>query len=353
MKKFNLLLLISALIFVGCNGKSTKTDSSTTSTDSVTKSSVSCVEPSVYVIGNETPKTHSYNDIPIYWKDGVKTVLSGGDATAMAVHNNIVFITGGEYNGEKNLSYYWKNADKIELVHNYDFAISTNIAVSGEDIYIAGEFEYKAGYWKNGKINLLSNGGSRTLATAIAISGNDIYVAGCEYIGSGVKACYWKNGQKHTLKANCLEAYPNTITISGNDVYITGYHSLGMEPPDNPDEEIMVSCYWKNGQITSFTDKTKNTWVESIVVSGDDEYRIGKENNIACVWKNNIKTELESSKSEGGSEAKSILVIGNDIYVAGTEKYDDKTLVCLWKNGKKTVIQEINNDVEIKSILVQ
>ena len=80
-----------------------------------------------------------------------------------------------------------------------------SIAVSGTDVYVAGSqwdgnlmhnangSEYRnptAKYWKNGSPVNLTDGSKWAEAKSIAVSGNDVYVAGFE----GGVAKYWKNG---------------------------------------------------------------------------------------------------------------------------------------------------------------
>lgn len=57
-----------------------------------------------------------------------------------------------------------------------------SIAVSGNDVYVAGEVDSIPGvpiatYWKNGNPVFL-NGGTNFIPTSIAVSGNNVCVAG-------------------------------------------------------------------------------------------------------------------------------------------------------------------------------
>jgi hypothetical protein len=79
----------------------------------------------------------------------------------------------------------------------------TGIAVLGGDVYVAGTTWVSGGsgaspkpyLWINGAKNELSSSG-HSYARAIAVSGTDVYVAG-EIGGRG--AYYWKNGTKIDL----------------------------------------------------------------------------------------------------------------------------------------------------------
>ncbi len=55
--------------------------------------------------------------------------------------------------------------------------------------------------------------------------------------------------------------------------------------------------------------------------------------NIACYWKNGVKTDLTTEESI----ATSIYIEGSDVYITGVlfYGYAGKT-VCYWKNGVRT-----------------
>lgn len=336
MKKFNLLLIISAIISMGCNGQSAKKETSST--------------PSVYIIGNELEGEYSK---AIYWKDGVKTEFTNEDNfvefSSIVLNGNDVYIAGYEF----HKPCYWKNGKQIMLENDSDHSRAYGIAISGNDIYIAGESGTYACFWKNGKFHKLND--KNTTANSIAISGSDIYMAGIENYGDFFKACYWKNGKKHYLKTDeDMVSYARKITIIGNDVYIFGNCFL------DPDRiGIFYDCYWKNGEIATpygMIRKSNFNAINAFFISGNDVYWVGSEFDgeyyFARVWKNNVKMELENSSSTDEFEAIDIFVIGGDVHVVGKEGFGRST-ICLWKNGKQTVIEESKNQIEIKSILVQ
>jgi len=71
------------------------------------------------------------------------------------------------------------------------------------------------------------------MTTSIALSGGDIYVAGFHVVGGITHACYWKNGATVGLAS---DASANSIAILGNDVYVAGYIKN-------------KAVYWKNGKV--------------------------------------------------------------------------------------------------------
>jgi hypothetical protein len=134
-------------------------------------------------------------------------------------------------------------------------------------VYVAGrEFttsnndaKLVACYWKNGERIALTRGNTDAWAYGIAVSGNDVYVAGYERNSSGINvACYWKNGQQIILtRGNTRHTGTRAIIVSGNDVYVAGY--------DKNSSGTDIFCYWKNGERI---DITGGTGISDIAVVG-------------------------------------------------------------------------------------
>ena len=252
------------------------------------------------IIGNIT--------IAQYWKNGIPVFLTNGysRATAIAIYGNDVYVAGYEYTGNGSVANkFWKNGTPITLTGNPPAAA---IAISGNDIYVAGnendgnEYSYidEMGntatanysvikYWKNGTPLTLSNGSNNAYATDIAISGNDVYVVGLEQIGNDRVTKYWKNGVPVTLtNSGSIE---NGIAISGSDVYVAGSGSHGYG--------VVAAKYWKNGTPVILPTNGREPHATDIAIFRNDvyvagfDYDYGRTNtSVAKYWKNGVAVPL-------------------------------------------------------------
>jgi hypothetical protein len=162
----------------------------------------------MYVVGF----TASIDDTAVQWKNGVRTNYTPYNgqiemAYAVAVSGTDIYAAG-VYN---NMPVYWKNGVMNELNLN-DSAGPTGgfasaISIVGTDVYIVGSTTLSANniqatIWKNGISTNLSNNTSKVSnATGIAIAGSDIYVVGNVTSADGrtYSPVYWKNGIEYKL----------------------------------------------------------------------------------------------------------------------------------------------------------
>lgn len=101
----------------------------------------------------------------------------------------------------------------------------------------------------------------------------------------------------------------------------------------------------KNGEVFSLTDNPISiSYAQSIIVNGNDVYVAGSNNWTATVWKNGIKVYFEGEKAE----VSDMEVVGNDVYVSGSivkefsNPTEIRTVPVLWKNG--IAVSLLNND---------
>ena len=279
----------------------------------------------IYVSGEENGKA-------CYWKNGQKHILSAlsqayNITTSIAVSGNDVYVAGGEvpniysvFPNEPTTAKYWKNGSEVILGKEL-YSYANAIAVVNNDVYVAGsESKFSdsgvvAKYWKNGQAVSLTNGLSNASANSIVVVGGDVYVAGKE----GKVAKYWKNGQAVALTNGATDASASSIVVVGLDVYVAGY-------------EGKVAKYWKNGQAVSLTNGLHQGYASSIAVVGNDVYVAGSDNpDEAKYWKNGQPVSLNPDYGA----ASSICVKNNDVYVAGTGFIivGGSYPLC-WKNGQ-------------------
>jgi len=269
-----------------------------------------------------------------YWKNGAFIQLTDGKtnagASAIALSGNDVYIAGYQDNAAgEPVATYWKNKEAITLTDGSTYAKAAGISISGQDVHVIGNNGGLAMYWKNGKG---ASFGENTKLNAIVLSGNDVYIAGYQANEQGeyVATC-WKNGNAKALTDGTKSAEAHAMAISGNDVYVAGFaiNAAGEE----------VAMYWKNGEPVMLAGGAR---ADAIAVSGNDVYVAGITRNqaganIVVCWKNGTAVRLTTGEEASGAGAKVITVAGNDIYVAGY--LDGKATY--WKNEKPVTLNDI------------
>ena len=254
------------------------------------------------------------------------------------------YILSVEYNnatGVASTKYYVNNTATVIGNPTTEKIYGEDLEVSGSDVYVLASRQqpsssgYSAVIYKNGAELQAIPHVAGIYYNCLAVSGNDIYLAGYEYPNSGVpKIIQWKNGTVTSLTsntgANATDARPFDMVVAGNDVYIAGYETSSSSPYNR------LPKYWKNGVAVAFTsDAGTNSEVHRIVVNGTDVYGSGKENGKPVLWKNNNKTVL--SNAEGWSYG--LAVSGNDVYTAGAVSTGSNIYnATSWKNGAQTML---------------
>lgn len=328
--------------------------------------------PVVYVAGFDSG-TYGEQDgtRAICWKNGKATAFetsTNSDNTSFAANSivgsgNDIYAAGFDRLPSTGyVAIYWKNEEVVQLSDNLSEANS--ITVSGTDVYVAGYERSSldvATYWKNGDKTSLTNGTTNARAHAIAVSGSDVYVAGYERNSSNIKiAKYWKNKEEAvplTSSISTTHAEAMSIVISGTDVYVAGYKTAS--------NGRKIAMCWKNGDEVPLTDDTMQAEAYSITVSeSGDVYVAGYvydgSYNVATYWKNGDAVSLlnDDEPCDGidqfDEEARSITVVGTDVYVAGQEyTCGNNAFAVYWKNGEKTRLTDGNYLANANSIFVK
>lgn len=297
---------------------------------------------------------HTYDEAT-YWKNEVSTVLSStttseSNAFGITVLGSDVYVAGyyftGVYNTNGNnvaVACYWKNGTLTNLTDGSHSAIAFAIASSGNDIYIVGyinDANSTAVYWKNGVMTKLTDYGNGSAAYGINIQGTDVYIAGniVNSAGKG-EAAYWKNGSLTSLPDHGISSVANGIAVNGNNVYLAGidFESVtGLPPPG----QVRIAASWKNGVETMLADNSQPSDARSIALNGNDIYVAGTTNvhiaigdsnaSIATYWKNGTANILTTNSTYSIATAWGIALNGTDIYVSGNDMNENATY---WKNG--------------------
>ncbi|WP_449401256.1 hypothetical protein [Chryseobacterium wanjuense] len=189
----------------------------------------------VYVAGIE-------NNEACYWKNTVKTILSGGtdyNTHQIFVNNNDIYVSGSYQNPttyELNY-YYWKNNIKYDIAQSLGILPNTanqtnfkmsNFFMKNGDLYIAGLIKnpsptsnldlYQYCYWKNGVKTVVFEQQDNQTSASFYILGNDIYVPLTKNIvnipSTNWDLGYYKNGVYHFV--DTLSNYVDLIEESGN-----------------------------------------------------------------------------------------------------------------------------------------
>ena len=186
----------------------------------------------VYVCGmGINPATG--NTSAVYWLNGVPTYLPYNNnfayASGIAVWAGDIYVTGrvGIF---ENIGVYWKNGVAISL----GAGEANGIAIDNGDIYIANSDVSNPSYWKNGvlvPLPALSN----TSVVAIAASGSNVYATGLR--GSSTqKGVLWRNGAREELLSPTMSrGYAVSIDALGKPVVV------GTQGTNNQN-----ICYWAN-----------------------------------------------------------------------------------------------------------
>lgn len=311
------------------------------------------ISAGVYVVG-PVLLSGEKQEVAILWKDGVQQRLPSGagnetEPHAVFVTDNTVYVAGSEEDdaADKETALLWKNGEKQVLENETKSARALSVFVSGSNEYVAGyardtSDKRKAVLWTNGKKKLLQSDSTVSVANAVFVSGSDVYVAGYEENnqGSVSTAVLWKNGVKQTLPGDNAEAY--SVYVAGSDVYVAGYAK-------SSNSSYTCAVLWKNSVKQELTDGTNYAYAYSVYVSGNDVYVAGQEEKknensspaVAAVWKISGGKTTKTTLGDGqlNSRARSVYVLGSDVYAAGsTSSVDDHTEATLWKNGEKQVL---------------
>ncbi|MDR0829586.1 MAG: hypothetical protein LBN95_05705 [Prevotellaceae bacterium] len=222
----------------------------------------------VFVITTSSLESYIY-------KNGILLYIFPGVSSGLFVKGDDVYSAGRHSDDTANVRKNGEILYSVETPVNVSSSISS-ITVIDNNIYTAG-VEYsnpdRIKIWKNDKtLYTITEEDRNITATSIALSGNDIYVAG----GDKRFFAVWKNGEKLYRLNNGVSESSGVIVSHNNDVYVGGY--MGR-----------TAVIWKNGNVLyEFSDAQ----IYSISISEDgDIYStgivfLGGYDTKSYVWKN-------------------------------------------------------------------
>lgn len=334
--KFHALIALMTIIFISCEKQDVQQDKEIDMNGT-------------YIVGTTTNRETCVT----LWKNGVEENITDGknsaEPTSLFVSNNDVYISGCEYINGESYARIWKNGKSMDLVPFGDRANS--VFVINGDVYATGfnctiyperydstRVRYDVLVWKNGVIidTLITN---HTIADArkIFVKGNDIYVSTIESIGTKSVTKVWKNGTVlYNLTNGDKRNEPRDMFISDSNIYLAGYGYYNNG----------VSISWKNDIMTELNISSKYSEAFSLFVDNNDVYIAGTEeykypNYSAVYWKNGVKNTLPLSPKAVNSYAFSIDVKNNNIYAVGQEMEEGKEgYATIWVNGKSKKLSD-------------
>ena len=221
-------------------------------------------------------------------------------------------------------------------------------------------------YWYKGVPTLLVRA-SNVYGRSMVVVDSDVYVAGgIGEIDTTNLASYWKNGTQYTLSLynGAVGETATGIFVSGTDVYVSGTMHFNDPPTVSFTPRWgFTACYWKNGQPTLLTDwpgianyfgyaqSVRSDYTTGIYVSGNDVYVAGGERypinhplpfHFTGYWKNDVYVDLPNYLTDTAINTQvsepttgSIALNGADIYVSGNQlPFGDQLPSGLyWLNG--------------------
>ena len=289
---------------------------------------------------------YTFSDIPT----GIYTVIFSKIGFNCHTEEN-VHINPNETRG---LSIRLYSTSWVEAIAKYSYTGAQVDTSNVSGVYVAGYismpgfFNFRAVLWKDGIPLILSDNNSE--ANSVFVYENNIYVVGS--INS--EATLWVNGEAQTILVN--PSSTQAVFVSDNDVYVLSREFdrpriyMGRQRHIPPHAILL-----KNGVIQPFLDDKQQYARNSVFVYENDVYIVGRsggnilsirnpnrspESNISCsctpirhwratLWENGVASTL----SNRTSEALSVFVYDNDVYVAGGEEYEDIFRATVWING--------------------
>lgn len=256
---------------------------------------------------------------------------------------------GGQFIPQGTAELIYDSGSNSEAVSSLDEVLETDPDPdeNGEDPDPGESYLYVVGYqrqrssnlnlatlWHNDQVQILESENQSTIATGITAMGEDLIISGTQRptnTSPQTAAVYWKNGNLNKLANEVSEA--NAVLVQGNDLYFAGTINR-------------KAAYWKNGVLQELPTRGNISVANNIFVDDEKVYVVGNEvfsgKNIGVLWTNGEPTYL--SENSRSVDLTGVTVIGEDVYVVGTENPSStqtgSTFARYWKNGDAHWLQE-------------
>ena len=197
-----------------------------------------------------------------------------------------------------------------------------------------------ASYWNNVAYTPLTGDTNYSQVSSLYVDAGSVWIGGLSWTeGSPIKTAHWHDGQKTVIEG----AFGSPlIAAQGNNLV-----GVWEEPPTG----------WrlhKSSSSQPILDTALNVWPIALTLRGDDVYIVGCSSGLdnkqhAQYWKN----EKLIFKEEAFSNAMSVFIHKNDIYMAGYVQLGSTHLgACYWKNGERVDLTDGTDNAITKGIFV-
>lgn len=228
--------------------------------------------------------------------------------------------------------------------------ITINNKIHNVDIYVLGEGgtesldQYQPLYWKNGEPNEFEHESiGDMIFFGMTVAEGTVYAAGERiYSSSRATAFHWQNNNFAELTESNGFASGKDICVANGDIYIGGIK--------NESASVTSIVYWKNGElVTVASGALGSTSGGSIIVKGNDVYVAGVVDGVPMYWKNGNGVALEG----GAGQVTSMAVADNgDVYVAGYT-FGNPTIAHYWKNGENVTLGIGGRESQANDIIIE
>jgi hypothetical protein len=295
-----------------------------------------------------TAGLNRYDNYAVYWKNGLRTLLSkynyspaSYSATGIQLVGDDIYICGNYLPAGYLYPIYWKNEEPHLPVDAFNSTMHyTNaIAVADNKVYLAGFYEevpnstFVYGYGRayycedNGdsaKYVYLNDGTSDCQAFGIAVNNGDVIVAGSQAKDNfHFVTSFWKNNSSGVSLLSPDDGFYQALAVvqHGTDYYFSGYGGC-------PDYTCSSTAYvWtSNNQVIPLTSGNTVAQAHCMAFSGNVLYVGGYEKNdsgiaVATYWRIDGNQVSSRKVSDGSlnSMIDGIAVSGNDIFLSGKQ----------------------------------